>query len=95
MELGSLLLAVSLLCSLPAGLVLVGVIANRPAGNAWLRRRAPLLAWLAAIGWGGIAVRNWVAPGDFPVLAVVVPAIAMVCTVAFALARFGGGSLRS
>jgi class 3 adenylate cyclase len=85
----SLLLAVGLLCSLPAGVVLVGVIAHRAGGGAKLRRWARPLAGIAAVGWGATAVLDWRAPGENPVLSVVAPVVAMVGMVAFAIPSAG------
>lgn len=85
---------IALLCSLPALLVLVVVLVQRPATAAWLRGHARWLAWIAAAGWGGLALRQWLAPGAHPPLAVAVSLVAMLCMVAFAVHESGrpGGS---
>ena len=93
MEFVRLLLVVALVAALPAGVVILGVIAHRPLGAAWLRRRARLLGWISAVAWGGAAILNWIAPTETPVLSVVVPAIAMLCMVGYAIGQFG--ALRS
>ena len=90
MEIGSLLLAVALLCSLPAGLVLVGVLAHRAPSAAWIRSRARLFAVVAACAWALLAARNWLGSSEPSVLSVLAPVVALVSLVAFAVARAGG-----
>lgn len=85
MDLSALIIAIAVACSLPAGLVLVGVLAHRPSSAAWLRKHVRALAWFAAIGWGAIGLRNWFAPHEHSALAAVVAAVAMVGMVAFAV----------
>ena len=85
MELSSLAIAVALFCSLPAGLLLIGVLAHRPSSGAWLRKHARAFAWFAAIGWGGVSLRHWFVPGEFSTLAVIASIGAMLCMAAFAV----------
>jgi len=80
---------VALLCSLPALLVLLDILMQRPATAAWLRGHARWLAWIAVAGWGGLALRHWLAPGAYAPLAFVASLVAMVCMVVLAVREAG------
>src|SRR5262245_56159857 len=85
MDLSSLVLAVAVLCSLPAGVVLIGVLVHRPTTGTWLQSHARALAWLAAVGWGAISLSHWFAPGRYSLFRAVVSVVAMLCMTGFAL----------
>ena len=95
MEFWSLVVGLALLCSLPAGLVLVGLLAHRPSSATWIHRHARTLAMCGALAWASIAIRNWFAPSEPSVYSVLVPVLALVCMVAFSVARFGQEPVRS
>jgi hypothetical protein len=95
MDPGSVVLALALLCSLPAGLVLIGVLAHRSASASWLRRHARVLAWLAALAWGGLAARRWLAPDEASWFAALASTVAMLCMLAFAVLQPPGGASRA
>jgi len=94
MEFWSLVLAVALLCSLPVGLVLVGVLAQRPPSASWIRSRARLFAVVAACAWASLAVRNWLGPSEPSALGVLVPVVGLVSLVAFSIAHADRGTSR-
>jgi hypothetical protein len=85
MDLSSLVLAVAVLASIPAGVVLIGVLAHRPTTGAWMRRHARAFAWFAAAGWGALALGHWFAPGEYSVLRPAASLAAMLCMTAFAV----------
>jgi hypothetical protein len=95
MEFWSLVLAVALLCSLPAGLVLLGVLAHRPSSASWIQSHARLFAVVAASAWASLALRNWLGSSEPSVFGVLVPVVGLISLVAFSIARADRGAARS
>ena len=81
----SLVIAVAGLDYIPAAVILVAVLAQRPVSGAWMRRHARVFSWVAAIGWGATALRHWFYPGELPTLSLVGSIGLMICMAAYAV----------